>query len=330
MKNHQPVLLNEVLRVLEPASGQSYLDGTAGFGGHAAAVLERLGDDAEVVLVDRDEAAVEALTERFGSRARIMRSSYLEAAETLAAEGAEFDLILLDIGVSSPQIDNAERGFSFQQDAPLDMRMDRSQELTAATVVNDYRQPELERVLRDLGEEPRWRAVAHAIIAARPLRTTGELARVIRSAAAHTDRIDMATRGFQGIRIEVNAELEQLERALPVLESLLSATGRLAVISFHSLEDRLVKQYFERQSHGCVCPPKQPICTCAHEATLAKLTRKAVTATADEITHNPRARSAKLRAVEKVKTKGGTKRNVRQSQGRIPPTSRKDPRQEIV
>jgi 16S rRNA (cytosine1402-N4)-methyltransferase len=230
----------------------------------------------------------------------------LEAAATLADEGAQFDLILLDLGVSSPQIDNAERGFSFQQDAPLDMRMDQSQALTAAEVVNDYRLSELERVLRDLGEEPRWRAVAAAIIAARPLATTGELAKVVRTAAARTDRIDRATRAFQGIRIEVNAELEQLERALPLLEGLLAPDGRLAVISFHSLEDRIVKQYFDRQSHGCVCPPKQPICTCAHEATLAKLTRKPVTATADEIVLNPRARSAKLRAVVKIKQKGGT------------------------
>ena len=308
-KNHQPVLLDEVLRVLDPRPGQSYLDGTAGFGGHAAAVLERLGgvDGAaeSVTLVDRDEAAVMALKERFGDDVRIMRSGYLEAAETLAEEGKRFDLILLDIGVSSPQIDNADRGFSFQQDAPLDMRMDQSQELTAADVVNDYRQSELERVLRDLGEEPRWRAVARAIIEARPLSTTGELAKVVRTAAAHTDRIDKATRAFQGIRIEVNAELEQLEQALPVLESLLKTGGRLAVISFHSLEDRIVKQYFERQSHGCVCPPKQPICTCSHESTLAKLTRKPVTATADEIVLNPRARSAKLRAVEKLKPKGG-------------------------
>ncbi len=307
MKNHQPVLLEEVLQVLDLRPGLAYLDGTAGFGGHASAVMSKIGSGASVTLVDRDELAVKALEERFGGvdGVRILRDSYLEAAERLTDEGVKFDRILLDIGVSSPQIDNADRGFSFQQDAPLDMRMDQSQELTAAEVVNDYRQADLERVLRDLGEEPRWRAVARAIMAARPLSTTAELAKVVRTAAVRTDRIDMATRSFQGIRIEVNSELEQLEQALPLLEGLLNPGGVLAVISFHSLEDRIVKQFFERQSHGCVCPPKQPICTCDHEATLAKVTRKPMVGSDNEIAQNPRARSAKLRAAIKLKTKEG-------------------------
>jgi len=282
------------------------LDGTAGYGGHAAAVLEQLGPKGRGVLVDRDESAVNALSERFGSGVEIMRSDYLNAAKQLAAEGRRFDMILLDVGVSSPQLDKAERGFSFQNEASLDMRMDQSQDLTAEQVVNTYSSTELERVLREYGEEPRYRAVAKAIVEARPINSTLQLARVIRTAAAKTDRIDAATRSFQGIRIEVNGELTQLKTALPIMEGLLAPDGRLAVISFHSLEDRIVKEFFERQSHGCVCPPKQPICTCDHEAELAKLTKKPLTASADEIAINPRARSAKLRAARKLKQKGGT------------------------
>lgn len=324
MNQHQPVLLEDVVRVLDPREGEVYLDGTAGYGGHAAAIAKAIGAEGRLLLVDRDEAAISALTERFGDRARIIRSSYLEAAEMLAEEGASVDMILLDLGVSSPQLDNAERGFSFKYEAPLDMRMDRSQELTAADVVNTYRESELARIIREYGEEPRARAVASAIVAARPLVTTTDLARVVRPVAVQTKGIDASTRTFQAIRIEVNSELSQLAHALPVLEGLLNPGGRLAVISFHSLEDRIVKEYFDRQSRDCICPPKQPICNCNHPASLMKLTKKPIVAATDEIVLNPRARSAKLRAAEKLKQKGGTK-NVRQSERPLNEPGRQNP-----
>ncbi len=300
---HQPVLPDQVVHVLAPQKGESYLDCTAGFGGHAALVMERLGPAGRVILVDRDAGAITSLAERFGDRAEIVRASYLEAAKQLEAAEVVVGMILLDLGVSSPQIDNADRGFSFRADAPLDMRMDQSQALTAAMVVNQASLPALERIIRDYGEEPRARMVARAIVAARPITTTGQLARVVRPVAVRTDTIDAATRTFQAIRIEVNDELGQLAGALPILARRLAPGGRIAVISFHSLEDRIVKQFFDQESRDCICPPKQPICTCGHVASLHKLTRKPITADSLEIANNPRARSAKLRAAENLKQK---------------------------
>lgn len=297
---HQPVLSDQVVQILAPKKGDSYLDCTAGYGGHAALVTERVGLDGRIILVDRDAHATQALQERFGDRAEIIHASYQKAANRLQKDGTLVDMILLDLGVSSPQIDNPERGFSFKADAPLDMRMDQSQALTAADVVNHYHGRELERIIREYGEEPKARAVAKAITTARPITTTAQLAKVVRKAAFRDKDIDWATRTFQAIRIEVNGELTQLEEALPVLAKLLVPGGRLAVISFHSLEDRIVKQFFETESRDCICPPKQPICTCGHEATLLKLTQKPITADSNETAINPRARSAKLRAAEKI------------------------------
>jgi 16S rRNA (cytosine1402-N4)-methyltransferase len=297
---HQPVLQDQVVQVLAPRKGESYLDCTAGYGGHAALITESIGPEGRAILVDWDARAIQALRERFGDQVEVMHESYLGAAERLREDGTLVDMILLDLGVSSPQIDNAERGFSFKADAPLDMRMDQSQSLTAAEVVNQTQVRELERIIREYGEEPKARAVAKAIVANRPFATTGELARVVRRAALREVDIDSATRTFQAIRIEVNAELQQLEEALPVLAKLLVPGGRLAVISFHSLEDRIVKQFFDQESRDCICPPKQPICTCGHVASLRKLTPKPITADSTEIAINPRARSAKLRAAEKI------------------------------
>jgi 16S rRNA (cytosine1402-N4)-methyltransferase len=297
---HQPVLQDQVVQVLAPQKRESYLDCTAGYGGHAALVTERLGSNGRVILVDRDARAVQALSERFGDLVEIIHESYLDAAKRLLEDGTLVDMILLDLGVSSPQIDNAERGFSFKADAPLDMRMDQSQSLTAAEVVNHTHVRELERIIREYGEEPKARAVARVIVANRPFTSTGQLAKVVRRAALREVDIDNATRTFQAIRIEVNAELQQLEEALPVLAKLLVPGGRLAVISFHSLEDRIVKQFFDQESRDCICPPKQPICTCGHVASLVKLTPKPITADSNEIAINPRARSAKLRAAEKI------------------------------
>ena len=297
---HIPVLLDQTVAILNPSAGQSYLDGTAGYGGHAAEIIQRLTPADRVILIDRDPDAVAALAERFGKRVEIITESFFDAAKRLADEETQVDIILLDLGVSSPQFDNAERGFSFKADAPLDMRMDQVQRLSAHTVVNKYRQDQLERIIRDYGEEPKARAVARAIVAARPIESTTQLARVVRTAALQPKDIDSATKTFQAIRIEVNGELQQLEEALPILSSILAPSGRIAVISFHSLEDRIVKEYFNSEARDCLCPPKQPICTCNHTATLRKLLTKPVTATAEQLSTNPRARSAKLRAAEKI------------------------------
>jgi len=296
---HQPVLLEQVLTVLAPRTGESYFDATAGYGGHAAEVIRQLGPSGEAILADRDAHATQALRERFGDQVRIIHDDFLSCADRLLEEGQLVDMILLDLGVSSPQLDNPQRGFSFRADTPLDMRMDQSQAYTAAQVVNGLPEQQLASIIRQYGEEPKARAVARAIVQARPLATTGELAKVVRTAALHGD-IDAATRTFQAIRIEVNGELDQLREALPKLARLLSFGGRLAVISFHSLEDRIVKQFFDYESKDCICPPKQPVCTCDHVASLRKLTPKPVTADSTEIAINPRARSAKLRAAEKI------------------------------
>ena len=295
---HQPVLIESVIDVLAPKPGETYLDGTAGYGGHAAAVIDRIGPTGRAILVDRDAHAIRVLAERFSDQ-EIIHADFLEAADRLLEEGQLVDMILLDLGVSSPQIDNADRGFSFKSDAPLDMRMNQAQPYTAADLVNKLSERELERIIRTYGEEPKARAVAKAIVAHRPFKTTGELAKVVRKVALKGD-IDAATRTFQAIRIEVNGELDQISEALPKLTKLLSLGGRLAIISFHSLEDRIVKQFFDLESRDCICPPKQPVCTCGHVASLKKITTKPILGDSTEIAINPRARSAKLRAAEKI------------------------------
>ncbi|HSX48623.1 MAG TPA: 16S rRNA (cytosine(1402)-N(4))-methyltransferase RsmH [Candidatus Nanoarchaeia archaeon] len=301
MTKHQPVLVPEVLRVLTPNRGESYFDATAGYGGHASAILERIGDGGRVVLNDRDNEATKHLEQLFGDRAQIMRTSFEEATDRLVEDGERFDVILLDLGISSPQVDTPERGFSFRLNGPLDMRMDRQQSLTAEQVINEYSETKLADIIYQYGEERFARRVARAIVAARPIKSTGQLAEIVRKAVPKSGDIDPATRTFQAIRIEVNDELGQLEQTLPQLVKLLAIGGRLAVISFHSLEDRIVKQFLDHESRDCICPPKQPICTCDHLATLAKLTRSAIKGTEDS--NNPRARSAKLRAAVRIKTK---------------------------
>ena len=300
---HHPVLLDHVVGVLAPTAGETYLDGTAGFGGHAEAIIEKTRAQGQAVLVDRDANAIAHLATKFQDGAEIIHLSFLDAAERFEEEGRRFDLILLDLGVSSPQLDNSERGFSFQTSAPLDMRMDQSQGLTAETLVNTYPQNELERIIREYGEDHRARSIAAAIVAARPVKTTSQLADIVRKVVGSGGKINPATKTFQAIRIAVNSELTQLEEALPKFAKLLSTNGRIAVISFHSLEDRIVKQFFDYESRDCICPPKQPICTCNHQASLAKLSPKAITGDSHEIVLNPRARSAKLRAAKKLKPK---------------------------
>lgn len=305
-QKHQPVMLAQTIALLNPQPGEAYLDGTAGYGGHAAAIIERIGPDGRAVLVDRDRDAITALNELFGGRVQIMHASYLDASKQLEDDGSLFDLILLDLGVSSPQFDEHSRGFSFSSTEVLDMRMDQTQAFTASDVVNGYRERELADVIYRYGEEPRSRAIARAIVQHRPITTTAELAQIVRRVVPKVGPTDPATRTFQAIRIEVNDELSSLTASLPILVRLLTPGGRLAVISFHSLEDRIVKQFFDTESRDCICPPKQPVCTCGHQASIARLTAKAFSGQ-DYDANNPRARSAKLRAAVKLNKnqKGG-------------------------
>lgn len=287
-KQHVPVLLNEVLHYLSPKAGESYLDLTAGYGGHAGAILERTGSLTTAVLVDRDQAAITALVEKFGpSTVELRRSDFLTASRELKAAGRQFDMIMADLGVSSPHLNMGSRGFSVRAAGPLDMRMDQSQELSAADIVNHFSEDELADILKRFGEEPKARQIASRIIAARPLTTTDQLAEVVAKAWPGRSRIHPATRTFQALRIAVNDELGQLENSLSLWFDLLKPGGRIAVISFHSLEDRLVKQAFQEAGGN------------RYDAELHLLTRKAVSATPEEIVFNPRARSARLRAAAK-------------------------------
>lgn len=286
---HIPVLLQQVLETLSPAPGERYLDMTAGYGGHARAVLERTGTVSSSVLVDRDQFALDHLDDLSGKGARLLHEDYLAAAHHLVAERETFDLILMDIGVSSPQLDLADRGFSFMHDGPLDMRMDQSRGQSAEELLNTIREDDLVRIIAEYGEESRSRAakIAHAIVRARTLSTTGQLADVIMNAfGGRRGKIHPATRTFQAIRLAVNDELGQLRETLPLLTDLLNKGGRLAIISFHSLEDRVVKTYFHEQARA------------GYEATLKELTKKPIEGSHYDT--NPRARSAKLRAAVKI------------------------------
>lgn len=291
---HTPVLLDEVIEVVDPGKGETLLDATAGYGGHARAILERTLTDKGSVLVDRDEQAVKELRQAFKGRpVQVIRESFAEAARVLAEEGEQFDIIVADLGVSSPHLDNGKRGFSFSSSANLDMRMDQDQALTAGQIVNEYSVEELTQILRDYGEEPRARRIASAIVAARPIASTTQLSAVIERALKQKwQRSHPATKSFQALRIAVNDELGQLQRALPLWIRLLRPRGRLAVISFHSLEDRIVKNFFASIGGD------------RYDAEVKLLNKKPITASTHELALNPRARSAKLRAVAKTKRKG--------------------------
>lgn len=285
--SHIPVLLEAVVNLLAPKSGESYLDLTAGYGGHASKILEYTGDASKLTLVDRDQHAIAALEKLQAAGATVIHQDFASAAADLTAQGQHFDMILLDLGVSSPHLDNKDRGFSFQAEAPLDMRMDNRQELTAETVVNTYPEDKIVRILKDYGEEPKAKRIAAAIIAARPLTSTIQLAHVVEAIYGRRGKTHPATRTFQALRIEVNQELEQLQTVLPLLPELLNEQGRLAVISFHSLEDRFVKRFLaEAKAEG-------------YEAKLRVLTKKPING-ADQDVFNPRARSAKLRGAVKI------------------------------
>ena len=285
---HTPVLLHETLRFLNPQSGESYLDLTAGVGGHTGALLGLTQAPQKAVLVDRDPAAAEILRKKFKDT-QILQSDFLSVSNKLIGQGKKFDIILADLGVSSLHLNEGLRGFSFTQSGPLDMRMDPSQRLTAGEIVNAWSEADLADVLRRYGEERKSRQIARNIVAQRPIHTTDQLATIVAKTYRFRSRIHPATRTFQALRIAVNDELNQLAHSLPKMLELLEPGGRLAIISFHSLEDRLVKQFF-KEATGL-----------GYEAQVYALTKKPVTATPDEIVLNPRARSAKLRAVAKIK-----------------------------
>lgn len=290
-KKHIPVLLSEVTEHLKPKVSDSYLDLTAGYGGHAAALLQAIGHPAQAVLVDRDEAAATHLRKLFAgdSRVRVMHSDFANASQELADAHAQFDMILADLGVASPHLDEASRGFSLLKEGPLDMRMDAHQDVTAADIVNNATEAKLVRVLRDYGDVYGAHRIARLICSERPLKSTTDLATLVARAYPGYHKIHPATKVFQALRIAVNQELDQLAASLPIWVRLLKPGGRLAVISFHSLEDRLVKQFL--QDHGGQ----------AYDAQLGIVTRRPITAGATEIVHNPRARSAKLRVAVKIK-----------------------------
>jgi 16S rRNA (cytosine1402-N4)-methyltransferase len=287
---HIPVLLEATLELLQPKPGENYLDLTAGYGGHAQAFLDVTGVQTSTTLVDRDDYAIGQLSRFAELGINLLHTDFVSAAKQLTDEGKQFDIVLIDLGVSSPQLDQSERGFSFRGNGPLDMRMDRRQEKTAAQLVNTASAEELARIIREYGEElpGTSKRIAKAIVDARPFQTTGELADLIKQTIrGRRSKIHPATRIFQALRIAVNDELKQIADVLPMLPRLLKPGGRVGVISFHSLEDRLVKRYFAEQIDNGL------------EAELSILTKKPIDgATAD--VHNPRARSAKLRAAVKI------------------------------
>jgi 16S rRNA (cytosine1402-N4)-methyltransferase len=288
-EQHVPVLLSEVTTYLDPQAGESYLDLTAGYGGHAEAVLERTKSAELSVLVDRDHNAVQVLEQKFGGTPQILPTDFLSASEQLVAQGKTFDIILADLGVSSPHLNDAHRGFAIAHEGPLDMRMDQSQQLTAAVVVNNYSEAELADIIYRYGEEPKSRKIARLIVQHRPITTTTELANVVAKAWPGRSRVHPATRTFQALRIAVNDELGLLERSLPLWVQLLAPGGRLGIISFHSLEDRVVKQFLSDQGGD------------RYDTDLRLATKRPITAGTDELVFNPRARSAKLRVAVKIK-----------------------------
>ncbi len=285
---HVPVLSNDVLHYLDPKPGNSYLDLTAGYGGHAETILARTKTPGKAVMVDRDQQAINDLTMRFkGQGVTIRHQDYYSASRELLDEKRQFDVIMVDLGVSSPHLNQASRGFSIALSGPLDMRMDQSQELTAAQIVNTFNVKDLAEILRSYGEEPKSRQIASAIIRNRPITTTDELADIVARAWPGYSKVHPATRTFQALRIAVNDELGQLEKSLPLWIKLLNPGGRIAVISFHSLEDRLVKKAFQEAGGN------------RYDAELNLLTKHPLKPGKNELVSNPRARSAKLRAAVK-------------------------------
>jgi 16S rRNA (cytosine1402-N4)-methyltransferase len=303
---HLPVLAPELIELLGSEPGAVVVDCTFGGGGHARLVAERIGPDGTLVCIDRDPAAEQRYAE-FAAGAlcetRFIRADYAEALESLAAEDLGADGVYLDLGLSSLQLEAEERGFAYSYDAPLDMRMDPEQSFSARDLVNEWPESRIAQVLRRYGEERNARGIAREIVRRRPLETTSELVGAIKAGMPPAARFGgghPAKRSFQAIRIAVNQELDSLERGLPLAWGLLRAGGRLAAISFHSLEDRRVKRFLADRARGCICPPELPVCQCGREPEAELLTRRAIAPGAAEVERNPRARAAHLRAAIKL------------------------------
>ena len=307
---HRPVLLKECIEALNIRPDGVYLDGTLGRGGHSEEIVKRLSDGGRLLCIDRDRQALDEAGARlapWADRITFLHGNFSDLADLMARAGVEAaDGMLFDLGVSSPQLDDPERGFSYMHDAPLDMRMDRQEALTAWTVVNQWPRDEIRRVLSQYGEERYAGPIAAAIDRARqtdPIETTGQLAELIRSAlpaAALREKQHPAKRSFQGIRIAVNDELTAISRMLQAAIPRLRPGGRLAVISFHSLEDRIVKSELAAAARGCTCPPEFPVCVCGKRPRIRLAARKPILPGKEELEENPRARSAKLRVAEKL------------------------------
>lgn len=304
---HNPVLYQEILQALQPKQGGLYVDGTLGAGGHAWGILHASSPDGFLLGLDVDPHAIEIANERlseFYGRYTIRQASYTTLVDQLASMGWDkVHGIVLDLGLSSMQLDTPGKGFSFSVDDPLDMRFDPKNPVRAEDLVNELSEEDLARMIFEYGEE-RWsRQVARSIIKSRPVKSTRQLADIIvRSIGNHyrDSRIHPATRTFQALRMEVNQELQAIKSVLPQAISSLLPGGRLAVIAFHSLEDRLVKETFRMESRDCICPPRQPICTCGHQAVIREIIRRPIRPGETEIYENPRARSARLRVAEKL------------------------------
>ncbi len=314
---HIPVLLNEVMDALDVRPGLTYVDATAGAGGHLARIAELTEGKSRLFAFDRDAVSLERLKESFGDKATMLHSNFRYLKASLSQYGVNTidGGILADLGVSSMQIDQGERGFSFQKEGPLDMRMDRSESLSAYNIINQWPESALADIIYKYGEERHSRKIANRIVANRPIESTLALADIVaRCIPRAADKknykksfgsaggcyIHPATRTFQAIRMAVNEELESLEDFLRESLSILKPGARLVVITFHSLEDRIVKQFFKMAAASCICPPRAPICTCKKECEVLIITRKPVTASEDELLANTRSRSAKLRAAQKL------------------------------
>jgi len=305
--DHVPVLAEEVRRLCAVQPGETVIDCTFGAGGHSTLLARDLGGRGRLIAIDRDPSVrpyFDEFRRSFGSlQARLLRGEFSLVLEQLAANDVEADVVLLDLGVSSMQVDRPERGFSYAVDAPLDMRMDPSARLAARELVNESGEKELAQIFRRYGEERYARQIARAIVRRRPLETTAELVDVIRSAIPAPARFGEghpARRVFQALRIAVNEELDALDRALPAALRMLRPAGRLAVISFHSLEDRIVKTFMRDAERGCTCPPDFPVCICGNEPLLRAVSRKPIRPSAEEVARNPRSASARLRVAVKT------------------------------
>ena len=304
--HHEPVMVRETLEGLDAGRGRRFVDCTIGEGGHAEAILDAAGADARLLGIDTDPEMVGLARRRlsgYSGRAVVIHGSYADAAELAREAGfLPADGALMDLGVSSLHLEVAERGFSFRLDGPLDMRFDRGMGTDAKKIVNGYPEHRLAQIIRDFGEDRAARRIARAIVGSRPLATTGELARTVAGAVRGGGRmrIHPATRTFQALRIAVNDELENVEQGLEQAVDMLGAGGRLVVIAYHSLEDRIAKTVMRRESSNCLCPPETPVCACGHEPRLRLVNRRVLRPTAEEAAANPRSRSARVRVAERI------------------------------